>query len=186
MNAMLEKGRWAHGDLPANVSLGIGTLIRGPKCFSRFKSQVEDAIIVGKGCSLDGVHFALNPGAKLVIGDHCAISGSLILAELQVTIGNCVVMGWNVVISDSDFHPTDPDERRLDAIACSMLPDGPRRVYPSKPVTIGDNVYVGHNVTILKGVTVGAGAWIEPGAMVTRDVPPHARVLGNPAVVQEG
>ena len=27
MNAMLEKGRWAHGDLPANVSLGIGTLI---------------------------------------------------------------------------------------------------------------------------------------------------------------
>nr|WP_248277472.1 DapH/DapD/GlmU-related protein [Brasilonema sp. UFV-L1] len=52
-----------------------------------------------------------------------------------------------------------------------------------QPVTIEDNVWVGPNVTILKGVRIGTGAWIEPGALVTRNVPPHTRVLGNPAQV---
>ena len=48
---------------------------------------------------------------------------------------------------------------------------------------IDDDVWIGPNATILKGVRIGAGAWIEPGSMVTRDVPPGARVMGNPAQV---
>jgi maltose O-acetyltransferase len=35
----------------------------------------------------------------------------------------------------------------------------------------------------LKGVTIGNAAWVEPGAMVTRDVPAGMRVLGNPAQI---
>jgi acetyltransferase-like isoleucine patch superfamily enzyme len=35
----------------------------------------------------------------------------------------------------------------------------------------------------LKGVRIGAGAFVEPGALVTRDIPPGARVIGNPAQV---
>jgi acetyltransferase-like isoleucine patch superfamily enzyme len=50
-------------------------------------------------------------------------------------------------------------------------------------VIIEDDVWIGPNVTILKGVRIGAGAFIEPGSLVTRDVPPRARVLGNPAQV---
>jgi acetyltransferase-like isoleucine patch superfamily enzyme len=52
-----------------------------------------------------------------------------------------------------------------------------------RPVVIDDDVWIGPNATILKGVHVGTGAWIEAGALVTRDVPPRARVLGNPAQV---
>ncbi|MBC8132740.1 MAG: sugar O-acetyltransferase, partial [Deltaproteobacteria bacterium] len=37
--------------------------------------------------------------------------------------------------------------------------------------------------TILKGVTIGAGAYVEPGSVVTRDVPAGARVRGNPAAI---
>jgi acetyltransferase-like isoleucine patch superfamily enzyme len=50
-----------------------------------------------------------------------------------------------------------------------------------RPVVIEDDVWIGWNATILKGVRVGAGAVVEPGAVVTRDVPPGARVAGNPA-----
>jgi acetyltransferase-like isoleucine patch superfamily enzyme len=50
-----------------------------------------------------------------------------------------------------------------------------------KPVLIEDDVYVGPNATILKGVRIGAGSFIEAGALVTRDVPPRSRVIGNPA-----
>ena len=42
---------------------------------------------------------------------------------------------------------------------------------------------MGPNATILKGVRLGAGAFIEAGALVTRDVPPRARVRGNPAQI---
>jgi acetyltransferase-like isoleucine patch superfamily enzyme len=37
--------------------------------------------------------------------------------------------------------------------------------------------------TILKGVTIGHGAFIEPGSLITRDIPPATRVGGNPATV---
>ncbi|HEX9504851.1 MAG TPA: hypothetical protein VGA62_02480, partial [Acidimicrobiia bacterium] len=54
---------------------------------------------------------------------------------------------------------------------------------PRKPVVIDDDVWIGPNAAILKGVRVGAGAFVEPGALVTEDVPAGARVLGNPAKV---
>jgi acetyltransferase-like isoleucine patch superfamily enzyme len=50
-------------------------------------------------------------------------------------------------------------------------------------VEIEDCVWIGPNATILKGVRIGAGAVIEPGSLVTRDVPARARVMGNPARV---
>ena len=48
---------------------------------------------------------------------------------------------------------------------------------------IEDDVWIGPNVAVLKGIRIGAGAFIEAGSLVTRDVPPRARVLGNPAQV---
>ena len=54
---------------------------------------------------------------------------------------------------------------------------------PRRPVIIEDDVWIGPNAAILKGVRVGAGAFIEAGSLVTRDVPPRARILGNPAQV---
>jgi acetyltransferase-like isoleucine patch superfamily enzyme len=48
---------------------------------------------------------------------------------------------------------------------------------------IEHDVWIGPNATILKGVRIGAGAFIEAGTLITRDVPPRARVLGNPAQI---
>lgn len=45
------------------------------------------------------------------------------------------------------------------------------------------NVFVGANATVLGGVRLGLGCRIEPGAVVHHDVPPHAIVAGNPAVL---
>jgi acetyltransferase-like isoleucine patch superfamily enzyme len=95
-----------------------------------------------------------------------------------------VVIGWNATIADTDFHPLSPAERVADAIACSPLGQGrPRPPVAKKEVRIEDDVWIGPNATILKGVTIGAGAWIEAGALVTRDVPRGAKVLGNPAQI---
>lgn len=50
-----------------------------------------------------------------------------------------------------------------------------------KPTKVGNDVWIGANVTILRGVTIGDGAVIGANSMVTKDVPPYAIVVGNPA-----
>jgi len=50
-------------------------------------------------------------------------------------------------------------------------------------VIIGADVWIGHNAIIMPGVTIGTGAAIGSGAVVTKDVPPYAIVVGVPAKV---
>ena len=44
-------------------------------------------------------------------------------------------------------------------------------------------VSIGSNATILCGITIGANAMIGAGSVVTKDVPPNAIVVGNPAKI---
>jgi len=182
--AVVEPGQWLDGELPANVQLGRDTVIKGDQAFQRFRSNRAPALIIGEHSTMDGVHFALGTGARVEIGDFCFFSNSILLCEQELRIGSYVVIGWNATIADTDFHPLSPAARVQDAIACSVLGKGRQRPpISTQPVIIEDDVWIGPNATILKGVRIGAGAFIEPGALVTRAVPPRARVLGNPAQV---
>jgi len=167
--------------LPANVRLARDARISGPNAFKRFVSRREFAITLGARSHADGVHFAIGVEGRVAIGEDCYLNDCILLVEQEIRIGNHVMIGWGATIADSDFHPTAPLERVEDAIA---LAEGRARPpIPSKPVTIGDDVYIGPACTILKGVSIGEGAFVEPGSVVTRDVPAGARVRGNPAVL---
>lgn len=175
---------WSHGALPANVKAGVNTEISGDIAFKRFRSRRDPALVIGAHCTMDGVQFAIGERAIVEIGDYCYFTNAILLCELELRIGNCVVIGWNTTIADTDFHPLAPALRIADAMACSPLGAGRGRPeVPQRAVVIEDDVWIGPSVTILKGVRIGAGSFIEPGALVTRDVPPRARVGGNPAAV---
>jgi len=175
---------WEHGPLPANARAGTGTAILGEHAFKRFRSKQPDALVIGANCTMDGVHFAVEAEGRITIGDYCYFTNAVLLCELELRIGNYVVIGWNASIADSDFHPIAPAERIADAIACSPLGSGRARpTVARRAVIIEDDVWIGPNATILKGVRIGAGAFIEAGALVTREVPARARMLGNPAQI---
>jgi acetyltransferase-like isoleucine patch superfamily enzyme len=175
-------GRWTDGPIPPHVSIGADSLIKGEFAFKRFGSRKEAGLVIGSGCTMDGVHFAVGQSGRLKIGNNCYFTNVVLLCELGITIGDFVMIGWNTTITDCDFHPIAPAERIADAIACSPLGNGqPRPQVDRRAIVIEDDVYVGPAVTILKGVTIGAGAWIEPGTVVTANVPQGARVGGNPA-----
>ena len=112
------------------------------------------------------------PTGCLEIGDDVGMSSTAISCMERVTIGNHVLLGGGVKIMDSDAHSLDYEKRgkghRID-------------VPVTKPVTIGDHVFVGANAMILKGVTIGEKAIIGAGSVVTKDVPPGEIWAGNPA-----
>ena len=180
----LTPGRWLNGDLPANTRVGMNSVISCDYAFKRFRSRRSLALIIGEHCTMNGVHFALGEDGQVEIGDYCYFTNAVLLCELELRIGSYVVIGWNATIADTDFHPIAPAERIADAVACSPLGNVRMRPkIPRLPVVIEDDVWIGPNATILKGVRIGAGAFVEAGTLVTRDVPPRARVIGNPAQI---
>lgn len=110
-------------------------------------------------------------GAEVIIGDGVGVSGCSISAAQSIHIGNNVLIGSGAIISDSDAHPIDPQER---------LRGGGGK---SCPICIGDNVFIGARAIILKGVTIGEGSVIGAGAVVAKDIPPFSIAVGNPAKV---
>ena len=111
-------------------------------------------------------------GAQLSIGDDFGMTGGSLVCDQQISIGDRVWVGANTVISDTDFHPLDPELRRAHPLAANTA-----------PVTIANDVFIGMNVLVLKGVNIGEGAVIAAGSVVVSDVPPRVVVGGNPAQV---
>jgi acetyltransferase-like isoleucine patch superfamily enzyme len=187
--AQKSDASWTAGNLPPNVRLGPGTIITGDRwtdaqVFRKFRSRLDPGLTIGAASRMDGVLFNIGERGRVTIGDGCRFEEVFVICDQEMRIGNGVVMGWRVTLVDSDFHPLSPAERLLDVVACSPLHGGvPRPEIPCRPVVIEDDVWIGPNATILKGVRIGAGAFIEPGAVVVRDVPPRARVMGNPAAI---
>jgi UDP-2-acetamido-3-amino-2,3-dideoxy-glucuronate N-acetyltransferase len=57
------------------------------------------------------------------------------------------------------------------------------RKHAYETTTVGRRATIGANATVVCGVTIGEAAFVGAGAVVTRDVPPHALVVGVPARV---
>ena len=53
----------------------------------------------------------------------------------------------------------------------------------TKPITVGNDVYIGNNVLILPGVKIGNNVVIGAGAVVARDIPDNSVAVGVPARV---
>jgi acetyltransferase-like isoleucine patch superfamily enzyme len=126
----------------------------------------------GLGVNHPVVIRAMKPGAILTIGSEARMSGVSICAATKITIGDRCVVGSNTVIVDTDWHSMDP----LIRFSPNDFDDA-----ISKPVIIGDNVFIGNDSIILKGVTVGDAAVIGSNSVVTKDVPAGVIVAGNPA-----
>lgn len=113
-------------------------------------------------------------GSKITIGNNVGISGSTLNATKSISIGDNTIIGSGCIITDTDSHPILAEQRLYkDWINYTV----------SKPIIIGNNVFVGARSIIMKGVTIGDGAVIGAGSVVTKDVPSNAIVAGNPAKI---
>lgn len=114
------------------------------------------------------------PSSAITIGDGSQLTGaSLTCRSTSISLGRRVLVGPEVIITDSDFHAPWPVETRADDPGLDR----------DRPVSVGDGAWIGMKAVILKGVTIGEGAIIGAGSVVTKDVPAFAVAAGNPARV---
>jgi acetyltransferase-like isoleucine patch superfamily enzyme len=181
-------GQWDYSSLPSNIRIGQDCWIERRDSFGSFRSQQNPGLVLGDRVRIyTWATFNVEPTGRLEIADDSILVGPTFMCAERITVGQRVVISYQVTIADSDFHPIDPEGRKRDAVANAPFGDRSQRpAYLSRPVVIEDEVWVGIGAIILKGVCIGRGARIGAGAVVTSDVPPGAMIVGNPArVVRE-
>jgi acetyltransferase-like isoleucine patch superfamily enzyme len=176
-------GQWDYRELPANVQMGQGCWIERKASFERFRSQQQPGLVLGdRVCVYTWTTFNVEPTGVIEVGDDAILVGAVFMCNERISIGQRVILSYNVTIADSDFHPRDPAQRRQDAIANSPFGDKSQRpAIASRPVVIEDDAWIGIGAIVLKGVRIGRGARVGAGSVVTADVPAGAFVAGNPA-----
>lgn len=93
----------------------------------------------------------------------------------RITIGNHVLIGSNVLITDH-AHGCFSEENK-------DIPWAKKKLYSKGPVIIEDNVWIGENVCVMPGVTIGKGSVVGANTVVTHDIPPYSMAVGVPAKV---
>jgi acetyltransferase-like isoleucine patch superfamily enzyme len=176
-------GGWDYASLPTNIRIGQNCHLEDRSLFTRFRSQLDDGLVIGDRVRAHTwTRFTVEREGRLVIGSDCVLVGAIFWCAKSITVGQRVLISYNVMIADSDFHPRDPVLRKQDAEALAPFAQpGARAPVVARPIVIGDDVSIGIGAIILKGVHIGAGARVQAGSVVTANVPEGAVVAGNPA-----
>ncbi len=141
---------------------------------------VDENVVIGEGTKI--WHFShVQSGAR--IGNHCTIGQNVNVAN-NVTIGNYVKIQNNVSVYEGvtleDYVFCGPS-----MVFTNIL--DPRSKYPQVgaeyyiKTLVKEGASLGANSTIVCGHTIGRFAFVGAGAVVTKDIPDFALVVGNPA-----
>jgi UDP-2-acetamido-3-amino-2,3-dideoxy-glucuronate N-acetyltransferase len=148
-------------------------------------AEIEEGATLGEGTKV--WHYCqIRRGARL--GRDC-ILGRGVFVDFEVAIGNAVkiqnyvLVYHGVTIEDGVFigpHVCFTNDLRPRAVNPDM---SPKRAddWELAPTLIRAGASIGANATIVCGTTVGRWAMVGAGSVVTKNVPDHGLVVGNPA-----
>lgn len=158
---------------PTAVVYDMATIQNGLDDKTRIRIGKESRIL----CDL----IIMGHGGEITIGDHVFCGpGSRIWSAKRISIGNRVLISHNVNIHDNISHSLNAALRHEDFKHIFSKGFQKENDLHEKEVVIEDDVWIGFNATILKGVHIGKGAIIGANAVITKDVPAYAVMVGNP------
>jgi len=140
--------------IDADCSIGEGTKIW-------HFSHVMAGAVIGNNCNL-GQNVVV--GSKVVLGNGVRVQNNVSIYE-GVTCEDDVFLGPGAVLTNV-INPRSAISRKAEF----------------KPTLIKKGATIGANATIVCGHTIGEYAFIGAGAVVTKDVPPYALIVGNPGI----
>ena len=174
---LMQVGKLHHWNDKEIIELGkrAGRLLDQFNATKADEDEKRTAILtelIGKGGDKCGIKppFHCDYGKFIEIGEGTFLNfDCIILDACKVKIGKHVLIGPRTCIY-SATHP----------IYAPVRIEG---YDVSKPVTIGDNVWLGGNVVVNPGVTIGENSIIGAGSVVTKDIPANVIAAGNPCKV---
>jgi len=134
-------------------------------------AHVMKGASIGKNCNI-GDHCFVESGAR--IGDNVTVKNGNMIWE-GVTLEDGVFVGPHVFFTN-DVYPRS-----------GRLPEASARYHHRdwlRPTLVQKGASLGAGAVVLAGVTLGEFCMLGAGAVVTKDVPAHALVLGNPARIR--
>lgn len=139
---------------------------------------VDEGAVLGAGCKVWHFSHVLS-GSR--IGENC-ILGQNVMVGPDVTIG----AGCKIQNNVSIYKGVTLEEDVFCGPSCVFTNVLTPRAFIERkseflPIRVGKGATIGANAVIICGVTIGEFVMIGAGAVVTKDVPPHALVVGNPA-----
>jgi acetyltransferase-like isoleucine patch superfamily enzyme len=143
------------------------------------RALVEPGALVGPGTrvwAFAHIMEGARVGRDCNVGDHCFVEAGAVVGD-EVTLKNGVSVWDHVVLGDRVFVGPNAVFTN-DRTPRSRVPWSPEGTLVEVGATIGANA------TLLGGLVVGSYAFVAAGAVVTRDVPPHALVAGVPARIR--
>ena len=123
-------------------------------------SHVCAGAVIGNSCSLGQNVFV---GNQVVIGNNCKIQNNVSVYD-NVTLEDDVFCGPSMVFTNV-YNPRSAVSRKNEY----------------RDTLVGQGATLGANCTIVCGVTIGRYAFIGAGAVVNKDVPDYALMVGVPA-----
>ena len=135
-----------------------------------------EGLTTGRHCrfDLDGTRPTLFIGNNVEMGDMTHI-----VAHEEVKIGNNVLIASKCFISDTSHGVYSGEKQDSPSTPPSL------RQLKTKPVIIGDNVWIGENVVILAGAEIGNGCIIGANSIVKKKIEDNCIVVGNSRIIKQ-
>ncbi|MCB9506254.1 MAG: hypothetical protein H6697_01150 [Myxococcales bacterium] len=165
----------------SDVTIGAGTRVMAG-AIVRERTEIGADCVIHSGAVLgsEGFEVRVIEGRRQVVphlggvrvGDRVDIMANTVVC--RALFGGATSIGNDTKV-DNLVHVAHDVQigARCKVVASAML---------GGSTWIGDDAWIGPNATVSNSLTIGAGAFVSLGAVVTRDVPPGARVSGNFAV----
>ena len=159
---MIDKSATIHTtvDLEADVSIGPGTSVWN-RAQIRMGARIGRDSIIGRDVFID---------EGVTIGDRVKVQNGALIYH-GVTVGDGVFIGPGAILTN-DRRPRATNAQGGLARAAD---------WQVSPIRIASGASIGAGAIVVAGRDVGPNAMVGAGAVVTRDVPGHALVVGNPA-----
>lgn len=132
-------------------------------------AHVMQGAVIGRECNIGG-HAFIETGAR--IGDRVTIKNQAMIWN-GVTLEDDVFVGPGAILTNDRYPRSARADQTSQVYSCSEN--------WLVPTTVRRGATIGAGAVILCGVSIGSSAMVGAGAVVTRDVPDHGLVVGNPA-----
>lgn len=147
------------------------------KVFIHETAEVSESAVIGNGTRIWNQAQVRNDA---VLGEDCVVSKNVYIDE-HVTIGNRVKIQNNVNVYHGVVVEDDVFLGPSMTFTNDMYPRSFNTEWEITETLVKKGASIGANAVIRCGVTIGEYAMVGAGSVVTKDVPPHALVAGNPA-----